>query len=70
MFVTIAEDSPIVTYRCSDDTCQAEDSARVEEKIQALDCWKCKAGVKKDLGEMLARGIGMFPVASFEEPAN
>jgi len=70
MFVAIGEDSPVVSYRCSDDSCQAEDSARMEEKIQVLDCWKCKAGVKKTVAEMLARGEGMFPTATFEEPAN
>jgi hypothetical protein len=51
-----------VKYVCN--KCGAEDHVKVfpDESIPAtVNCWKCHAGFQKDVAEMLATGIGMFP---------
>lgn len=51
------------TYKCSN--CGVTDHDRSpfgQRPPVALNCWRCKAGFGKDLAEMLALNIGMFPV--------
>lgn len=55
-------------YQCADKKCGARDVWKLCEGETAVpiavNCWSCKAGQGKDVQEMLARRIGMFPVGS------
>ena len=57
----------ITHYRCSN--CGAEDKDRGTSPPvpMVLNCYQCKAGYHKDISEMLATRLGMFPVA-LEDP--
>jgi hypothetical protein len=57
-------------YVCN--RCKAQDQDRSPEGVRpplALNCWKCHAGLGKDLSEMQASGAGMFPVSSQADAA-
>jgi hypothetical protein len=50
-------------YECTKCRAQDVDRGGVEgfNPPPALNCWKCKAGLKLDLSEMFKLKIGMFP---------
>lgn len=52
----------VVTYRCG--KCEAEDTDRAVYTAPplVLTCWNCGAGRERTIPEMLATGVGMFPV--------
>lgn len=52
-----------VDYQCAQ--CGEADRGKFfldEQPWRVMNCWSCGAGRGKDLKEMIARGIGMFPV--------
>lgn len=57
----VAEKEGFITYVCTH--CKAEDHDRLSNQNHpiVLNCWNCGAGRGKELKEMIALQIGMFP---------
>lgn len=58
------DDMKEVEYKCAQ--CGATDRGRFflsEVPMSVINCWKCHAGMKMPVNDMLARRVGMFPVA-------
>lgn len=54
-----------VKYICNQ--CKAEDTVKVfpdETLPKVINCWKCRAGVGKEVSEMQLLKVGMFPLLS------
>jgi hypothetical protein len=56
--------SKVIEVKFVCNKCGAEDIVKLypdESVPSAVNCWKCRAGFQKDLGEMITTGTGMFP---------